>query len=128
MVREDANGETGGGHKGSGHVLAHNVQVRMMTQTISVSAAFLLQAAAQGAQVISRPRVGAGAEAGRQQADAAQHLPGYRLGAVDTSGESGESLSSFYTVLENPWCMASEISQNMLERRLVSSVFCPIST
>ena len=87
MVREDADGETGGGHKGSGHVLSHNVQVRMMTQTISVSAAFLLQAAAQGAQVISRPRVGAGAEAGRQQADAAQHLPGYRLGAVDTSSE-----------------------------------------
>ena len=87
MVREDADGETGGGHKGSGHVLTNNVQVTLMSQPISVSTAFLLQAAAQGAQDVSRSRDGAGTEAGRQQADAAQHLPGYRLGAVDTSSE-----------------------------------------
>ena len=103
MVREDADGEAGGRHKGSGHVLANNVQVRLMTQSISISAACFLQAAAQGTQVVSRPRAGARAEAGRQQADAAQHLPGNRLGAVDTSGESGESWSSFYTDLKNPW-------------------------
>ena len=54
----------------------------------SNTALLLFQTAAQGVGAVSRPRAGRRAEAGRQQADAAQHLPGHRLGAVDPPGEN----------------------------------------